>query len=65
MSDSLNTMAPAARATGENDLISRLRACGLGMGDFKTSQGDFGLCDDAADEIERLRAALKDQDDEV
>lgn len=37
------------------DIVERLRDCANGSGDFKTDRGDFGLCDDAADEIERLR----------
>lgn len=43
-----------------DDLIGKLRACANGIGSFKTSRGDFGLCDDAADEIEQLRADLDD-----
>lgn len=41
------------------DLVATLRDCANGMGDFKNDRGDFGLCDDAADEIERLRMALR------
>ena len=37
------------------DLIEQVRKCANGFPLFKTRQGDFGICDDAADEIERLR----------
>jgi hypothetical protein len=36
------------------DLIKRLRDCANGIGSFKSQQGDYGLCDDAADRIEEL-----------
>ena len=39
-----------------DDIVKRLRDCGNGVGDLKTDRGDFGLCDESADEIERLRA---------
>ena len=38
----------------DEELIARLRDCGNGVGSFKTNQGDYGLCDDAADRIEAL-----------
>lgn len=38
----------------DEELIARLRDCGNGVGSFKTKQGDYGLCDDAADRIEAL-----------
>ncbi len=42
-----------------DDLVKRLRACANGIGSFKSNKGDFGLCDDAADRIEALEAALR------
>jgi len=42
-----------------DDLVDRLRKCANGVGNLKTDHGDFGLCDDAADEIERLRNGLE------
>ena len=44
----------------DEELIARLRKCGNGMGSFKTNQGDYGLCDDAADRIETLKVALEE-----
>ena len=44
----------------QSDIVERLKACANGVGSFKTERGDFGLCDEAADEITRLRAALAD-----
>jgi hypothetical protein len=41
------------------DIVERLRWCGLGFPKFKTNRGDYGICDDAADEIERLREENK------
>jgi hypothetical protein len=41
------------------DIVEQLRWCGLGFPKFKTNRGDYGICDDAADEIERLREALR------
>ncbi len=40
-------------------LIGRLGACANGIGSLKSDKGDFGLLDDAADEIERLRRLVK------
>lgn len=40
-------------------LLENLRACALGMGEVKTDSGDYGVFDDAADEIERLRATIQ------
>ena len=37
------------------DIVERLRKCANGFPLFKTIRGDFGICDEAADEIERLR----------
>lgn len=42
-----------------SDLVTRLRDCANGVGDFKTDRGDYGVCEDAADEIEKLREALR------
>jgi len=42
------------------DIVEQLRWCGLGFPKFKTNRGDYGICDDAADEIERLRKALRE-----
>ena len=42
------------------DIVEQLRWCGLGFPKFKTNRGDYGICDDAADEIERLRNALQE-----
>ncbi|PDT86525.1 hypothetical protein [Sinorhizobium sp. BJ1] len=42
------------------DLVERLRACANGIGNFKSGKGDYGLCDDAADEIDRLRRELEE-----
>jgi hypothetical protein len=39
-----------------DDLVKRLRSCANGAWLFKTKQGDFGICDDAADRIEALTA---------
>lgn len=39
-----------------DDLKARLRACANGIGNFKSNQGDYGICDDAADRIEALEA---------
>jgi hypothetical protein len=39
-----------------DDLVKRLRSCANGAWLFKTKQGDFGICDDAADRIEALIA---------
>ena len=44
----------------QSDIVERLKACANGVGSFKTERGDFGLCDEAAAEITRLRAALAD-----
>ncbi|ENN89109.1 hypothetical protein RHSP_01145 [Rhizobium freirei PRF 81] len=44
-----------------SDIVERLRACANGLGSLKSSKGDYGLCDDAADEIERLRSDLAAQ----
>lgn len=41
-------------------LVGRLRACANGMGSMKSRTGDYGIFDDAADEIERLRGLLID-----
>ena len=43
----------------EGDLVAKLRRAANGCRSFKSGKGDFGLADDAADEIERLRAALE------
>ena len=43
-----------------DDLIKRLRDCANGIGSFKSWQGDYGICDDAADIIEQL---MKERDD--
>ena len=46
------------------DIVERLRKCANGFPLFKTNQGDYGVCDEAADEIERLReenAKLKEE----
>lgn len=40
------------------DIVERLRACANGIGSLKTELGDYGICDEAAAEITRLRAAL-------
>lgn len=42
------------------DIVNELRAAANGMRSIKSDKGDYGLCDDAADEIERLRAAQSD-----
>jgi hypothetical protein len=42
----------------DDDLVKRLRSCANGAWLFKTKQGDFGICDDAADRIEALTAEL-------
>jgi hypothetical protein len=47
------------------DIVEQLRWCGLGFPKFKTNRGDYGICDDAADEIERLRETLKIFADDV
>jgi hypothetical protein len=39
-----------------DDLVKRLRSCANGAWLFKTKQGDFGICDDAAARIEALIA---------
>jgi len=39
-----------------DDLVKRLRSCANGAWLFNTKQGDFGICDDAADRIEALTA---------
>lgn len=41
------------------DIVERLRMCANGFPLFKTNQGDYGVCDEAADEIERLRNNAK------
>jgi len=41
------------------DIVEQLRWCGLGFPKFKTNRGDYGICDDAADEIERLRGVME------
>lgn len=40
------------------DIVERLRAAANGIGSMKTERGDYGLLDEAAAEIERLRSAL-------
>lgn len=42
----------------DEELIARLRACANGMGSFKSNQGDYGICDDAADRIKALEAEM-------
>ena len=42
------------------DLVERLRKCANGFPLFKTIRGDFGICDEADDEIERLRKVLQE-----
>lgn len=42
------------------DLIKRLRDCANGIGSFKSQQGDYGLCDEAADRIEQLEGINKE-----
>lgn len=44
----------------DEELIARLRACANGIGSFKSHQGDYGICDDAADRIEALIADFND-----
>jgi hypothetical protein len=41
------------------DIVERLREAANGIGSMKTERGDYGLLDEAADEIERLRGLLK------
>ena len=41
------------------DIVERLRKCANGILSFKTSRGDYGICDDAADEIEKLRKEIE------
>ena len=41
------------------DIVEWLRKCANGFPLLKTNRGDYGICDDAADEIERLRDALR------
>jgi hypothetical protein len=41
-----------------DDLVTRLRDCANGFGNFKNDLGDFGLCDTAANRIEELEAKL-------
>ena len=43
------------------DIVERLRKCANGFPLFKTIRGDFGICDEAADEIRRLQSALLQQ----
>ena len=43
----------------DEELIARLRACANGNGSFKSNQGDYGVCDDAADRIEALSLGVK------
>lgn len=45
----------------QSDIVEKLKACANGVGSFKTERGDFGLCDEAAAEITRLRAALAEK----
>lgn len=40
------------------DIVKALRDAANGLRDFKSDQGDYGLCDDAADTITKLRADL-------
>lgn len=40
------------------NVVHRLRQAANGMISLKTDKGDYGLLEDAADEIERLRARL-------
>lgn len=40
------------------DIVERLREAANGIGSMKTERGDYGLLDEAAAEIERLRSAL-------
>lgn len=47
------------------DIVERLRACANGIGSFKTELGDYGICDEAAAEITRLRAALAERNERL
>jgi hypothetical protein len=40
-------------------LVQRLRDAANGLCGIDNERGDYGLCDTAADEIERLREALR------
>lgn len=46
------------QAMKEDELLPRLRACANGVGSFKSNQGDYGICDDAADLIQRQAAEI-------
>lgn len=39
----------------QSDIVERLKACANGVGSLKTERGDFGLCEEAAAEIMKLR----------
>lgn len=52
----------AESMTNEFDLVQRLRGAANGIVSLKTDRGDFGLCDDAAEEIERLRIMVATRD---
>ncbi len=41
-------------------VVTRLKDCANGIGSFKTERGDFGLCEDAIDEIFSRDALIKE-----
>ncbi len=43
----------------DDELIEKLRNCANGIGSLKSDQGDYGICDDAADAIEALTAEVE------
>jgi hypothetical protein len=52
--------------TMTDDLVKRLRDCANGSTWlFKTQQGDFGICDEAADRIEELERERERDGEEI
>jgi len=43
-----------------SSVVTRLKDCANGIGSFKTERGDFGLCEDAIDEIFSRDALIKE-----